>query len=142
MCSSITSLTLTAVQFRCCSLGQRQFRQCYIFNQHLRQKLWWMYSTYYKFQWIKKETATTKVKESQSLGSYAEACDRAQFSDRATALPSTYLFENYGLITRDNAEKKWLAKNKVRGARTVARTALTVSQIVSQFSSLYFDGRK
>ena len=80
-------------------------------------------------------------RQKKDLSSFAEACDRAQVSDRAAALLSTSLLENFGIITKKNAVNV-IEKNKFRLARVTVRTALSGSHIFSDINSLYFDGRR
>ena len=68
-----------------------------------------------------------KVKKNKEIPSFADACSRAQVSDRAAALLSTPHLEDYGMVTRENSESI-IDKNKIRRARSAVRTALKESQ--------------
>ena len=54
------------------------------------------------FKRVNKEPTNMKVKKNKDIPSFAEACDRAQVSDRAAALLSTSFLEDYSMVTREN----------------------------------------
>jgi hypothetical protein len=99
----------------------------------------------------KADVSVAYVSKRPRLSNLALACDRTGVSDRAAALISSSILQNYGIIpplpgsrtSKDVELENVIDRNKIRRARSKSRKhEAECSLQINDIESIYFDGRR